>query len=98
MIIKMSEVKSDEFTLNAWFDEYDEKRKKYKEVNICFWREGHHLIILNNSISKQLHFRQGDVHFSDRKLKLRDKLRKIIKTKKPRKAHVVIIDLKETYD
>jgi len=98
MKIIMSESASDEFLLDAWFDEYDEKKKKYKDIDICMWREGQHLILLPNTVNQKLSYRIGSIDYGNHKLSLRQKIIKIIKERKIRKAKVIIIDLKDTYD
>lgn len=97
MIISQSESR-DDFILRCFIDDYDEKREKFKQVDLCIWRIEHYLFILSNSMRKGLHFINGDlIRDSMKRIIIRNQLMKLTK-KKTKNASVIIIDLKECYD
>ncbi len=97
MIIRQSE-SGDDFILRCFIDDYDEKRKKYKEVDLCIWRIEHYLFILSNSMRKGLYFINGDLIRDPKKyITIRNQLMKLTKNK-VKNASVIIIDLKKSYD
>lgn len=99
MIISQSGSK-DDFILRCFIDDYDEKRKKFKRVDLCVWRIEHYLFILNNTSvgRKGLYFKNGNlIRDPKKRLTIRNQLMNLTKNKMEN-ASVIIIDLKECYD